>query len=413
MAPSQVDYLEAHGTGTKLGDPVEIAAAASVYGRGRDGERPLLVGSVKTNIGHLAAAAGAAGLIKVMLAMYRGVIPRHLNLSAPNPGIEWEQLPVRVTTMQTKWPNSADRPALAGVSSFGFSGTNSHVIVEGYRAADGDSTTGAQGWPVGTAHEVPPMFSGAMADLAGAAPRARQLRILPLSGKSPEALQHLAARYRSWLDHEDVEDAGGGGPETLADMAWTASVGRNHFAHRAAVVFSDLASLRDGLDSIIAEERDAALRAASKVAFAYTGQASQWVGMGHDLFESEPVVRAVLRHCDTIIKDDRDTSLLDVMFGLPGAAGDLDDPQWKQPAIYALECALSALWSSIGIRPEVVVGHSLGEIAAAQAAGVLSIEDGASFCSGPRRFDRGIAGRRRNGRGVRAGSTRRDRSRRP
>lgn len=383
VAPSQVDYLEAHGTGTKLGDPVEIAAAASVYGRGRDGKRPLLVGSVKTNIGHLAAAAGAAGLIKVLLAMRRGVIPRHLNLSNPNPGIEWEQLPVRVTTAPTEWPDSGGRPALAGVSSFGFSGTNSHVILEGHKPADGAVGTCAQGWPAGAAHEVTLPPSGALADLASAekAPLARKLRILPLSGKSRETLRGLAARYRSWLDDEIAECTEGGGPETstLADMAWTASVGRSHFVHRAAVVFSDIASLREGLDSIISGEEGDSPAAVSKVAFAYTGQASQWVGMGHDLFESEPVVRAVLQHCDAIIQEERGASLLDVMFGLPGAAGQLDDPMWKQPAIYALECSLTELWSSMGIQPEVVLGHSLGEIAAAQAAGVVSIEDGLRF----------------------------------
>ena len=383
VAPSQVDYLEAHGTGTKLGDPVEIAAAASVYGRGRDQDRPLLVGSVKTNIGHLAAAAGAAGLIKALLAMRRGVIPKHLNLSNPNPGIEWERLPVRITTTPTEWPDTDGRPALAGVSSFGFSGTNSHVILEGRKAADGAPEAGAPNWPVGTAHEISLPLPGSMADFAsaGKAPWPRRLRMLPLSGKSCEALRDLCARYLSWLDDELVECAGTGSPEasTLADAAWTASVGRSHFAHRAAVVFSDIASLREGLEQIASGEGGEAPKAASKVAFAYTGQASQWVGMGHDLFESEPVVRAVLQHCDAIVREERGASLLDVMFGRPGAAGELDDPPWKQPAIYALECSLAALWSSLGVRPDVVLGHSLGEIAAAQAAGVMSVEDGLRF----------------------------------
>ncbi|MYD97489.1 MAG: SDR family NAD(P)-dependent oxidoreductase [Gammaproteobacteria bacterium] len=382
VAPSEVDYLEAHGTGTKLGDPVEIAAAASVYGRGRDSETPLLVGSVKTNIGHLAAAAGSAGLIKVLLAMRRGVIPRHLNLSNPNPNIEWERLPVRITTTPTEWPNPGDRPPLAGVSSFGFSGTNSHVIVEGHGAPDAPAT--GAGWPVGTAREVPLLLPEAMADQASAvdAPKERRLRILPLSGKSPEAVQDLAARYKSWLEQGIPNDDGGGTEASkLADMAWTAAVGRDHFAHRAAVVFSDAASLCQGLDSIVAGERGAAPAAVSKIAFAFTGQASQWTGMGYDLYEREPVVRAVLDHCDAIIRDDRGASLLDVMFGLPGATGELDDPQWKQPAIYALECALTALWSSIGVRPEIVLGHSLGEIAAAYTAGVLSLEDGLRFAA--------------------------------
>ena len=165
-------------------------------------------------------------------------------------------------------------------------------------------------------------------------------------------------------------------------MAWTASVGRSHFGHRDAIAFRDAEELRAGLRTSRRGRRAGpAATAPAKVAFAYTGQASQWVGMGEDLYETEPAVRAVLDRCDTLLRKERNGSLLDVIFGRPGATGDLDDPEWKQPAIYALECALTALWSGIGVRPDVVFGHSLGEIAAAHAAGVFSLEDGLRFAA--------------------------------
>ena len=203
----------------------------------------------------------------------------------------------------------------------------------------------------------------------------RGTRLLPLSGKSGAALRDMAGRYLAWLA-EDADAA------LLADMAWTAATGRSHFGHRAGAVFQDAESLREGLRAIVETDERPASRKAAKVAFAYTGQASQWPGMGEALYASEPVVRAVLDRCDRVLAEDRGgASLLDVMFGRPGEAGDLDDPRWKQPAIYALECALAALWESIGIRPDVVLGHSLGEIAAAHTAGVFGLEDGLRFAA--------------------------------
>ena len=385
VAPSQVDYLEAHGTGTRVGDPTEVNAAAAVYGRGRGTDRPLLMGSVKTNIGHLAAGAGAAGLVKVLLAMRQGVIPRHLNLHNPNPEIDWERLPVRVTTTATDWPLVSGRRPLAGVSSFGFSGTNSHVIVEGHGEPDGAPARGAMRWPAGAVSPVPVRLPEPHTGLPVAEEglRPRETRILPLSGKSPGALGDLAGRYVEWLD-EAAGAARSGDRDAdppLADLAWTAGVGRSHFSHRAGVVFRDRRSLRDGLTALAGAGEGPVPRGAAKVAFAYTGQASQWVGMGEDLYQREPVVRAVLDRCDALLRDERDGSLLDVMFGRTSAAGDLDDPRWKQPAIYALECALTALWASVGIRPDVVFGHSLGEIAAAHTAGVFDLEDGLRFAA--------------------------------
>ena len=365
LHPSDIDYLEAHGTGTEVGDPIEIDATAAVYGRGRDADRPLLIGSVKTNIGHLESAAGAAGLIKTVLAMNRGLIPRHLHFRNPNPVMDWERLPLQVTSAPTPWPAHADRPPLAGVSGFGWSGTNAHVVLEGY-TPPASATSGLDGghWIVGAPRPI------AVSLPASVAPpqtedrlTPRKTRLLPLSGKSEAALRDVAGRYLEWLDEQEAALAAEGAPSDslLSDMAWSASIGRSHFGHRAGVVFRDAESLRKGLRAVAQTDERPASRKAAIVAFAYTGQASQWPGMGAALYESEPAVRAVLDRCDAALGEERGASLLDVMFGRPGAVGDLDDPQWKQPAIYALECALTALWSSLGIRPDVVIGHSLGE----------------------------------------------------
>ena len=375
LQPTDVDYVEAHGTGTDVGDPIEAQATGTAYARGRAADRPLLIGSVKTNIGHLEAAAGVAGVIKTVLAMNRGVIPRHLHFRVPRPEIDWERLPLRVTAMPTDWPIADDRPPRAGVSGFGWSGTNAHVVLEGYgngHVADGQSP---EHWNAGQPRSVavsqPDSIPGATPATETLAPRGT--RFLPLSAKSGAALRELARQYLSWLDEHADE---------LANMAWTAAVGRSHFSHRAGLVFHDADSLRVGLTTLAEEDAPPARRTTAKIAFAYTGQASQWPGMGAALYASEPVFRAVLDRCDALLAENRGgASLLDVMFGGPGAPGDLDDPQWKQPAIYALECALAALWESLGIRPDVVLGHSLGEIAAAHTAGVFSLEEGLRFAA--------------------------------
>ena len=377
VPPSEVDYLEAHGAGSALGDPIEVQAAAAVYGRGREEDRPLLIGSVKTNIGHLETAAGVAGLIKTVLAMKRGLIPRQLHFRDPNPHLDWERLPVRVTAEDTDWPLRPDRPPRAAVSAFGVSGTNAHVVVEGYEAADGAALDGPL--PAGSAQPVTVSMPEPLADLplAEEGLTGRGMRFLPLSGKEDGALRDLARQYSSWLDERSAELSSEGTTETmLADMAWTAGVGRSHFDYRAGVVFGDVASLRDGLKTLAEVEERSQPLAATKVAFAYTGEGSQWVGMGQALYECEPVVRAVLDRCDAILREERGASLLDAMFGRADSAGALDDPAWMQPAMYALECALTALWSSVGIRPSAVVGQGLGELAAAQAAGVFGLEEG-------------------------------------
>ena len=384
VAPAEVDYLEAHGPGTIVGDPIEVQAAATVYGRGRAAERPLLIGSVKTNIGHLESAGGVAGLIKTVLAMQQGVIPKHLYFRNPNPEIAWERLPVQVTAEATPWPLVPDRPPLASVNVFGISGANAHVVVAGYGAPNG--TSAGQPWPAGPPQPVAVDLPATLADVA--TPEScmpRSTRLLPLSGKTDQALRELVGRYLAWLDEraEVLSGADGVADAVLADMAWTAGAGRSHFTHRAGLVFHDVASLRNRLTALAAAEVERGPPAPPPVAFAYTGHGSQWVGMGAALYQSEPVVRAVLDRCDEVVREQRGVSLLDVMFGRAGAAGGLDDPAWTQPAVYALECALTALWASVGIAPSVVVGHGLGELAAAQAARVLTLEEGLRLAAAP------------------------------
>ena len=377
ISPLEVDYLEAHGTGTEVGDPIEINAVAAVYGKGRNTNRPLLIGSVKTNVGHLESAAGVAGVIKAALVLNRGVIPKHLHFRNPNPSLDWDRLPLHVTSSMMDLPRRP-RPRLAGVNSFGISGTNAHIVLEEYRAKDGASA--GEPWAVGSMKSVPVTLPATVSDLPLPEQdvRPRRTRLLPLSGKSDNALRELAKRYVSWLDERagDLSSEGAAPAPMLSDMTWTAGVGRSHFEHRAGVVFHDAGSLRGRL-SVLAEGGEIAKpRTATKVAFAYTGQGSQWAGMGHALYESEPVVRAVLDRCDEVLREVRGASLLDVMFA---GGGELNDTAWEQPALYALECALTALWASVGIRPVVVLGHSIGELAAAQTAGVFSLEDGMRF----------------------------------
>ena len=381
VAPSEVDYLEAHGTGTTVGDPIELNAAAAVYGRARDADHPLLVGSVKTNIGHLEAAAGVAGLIKAALVVKSGVIPKHLHFRDPNPGIDWQHLPLQVTTEETEWPCRTGQPRRAGVNSFGISGTNAHMLLEEYRGRP--MSPAGENRPVGSAQRVAASLPVAIPDSSPPdselAPRAA--RLLPLSGKTEPALRELAGRYLRWMDERAGELSPAAAADALlSEMAWTASVGRSHFEHRTGIVFRDVDSLRERLKEVADSVDGAMARGRStRVAFVYTGQGSQWAGMGLDLYEGEPVARAVLDACEAVFREQRGASLLDVMFGRAGAGGDLSDTAWEQPALYALECALTALWSSVGVRPSVVLGHSAGEMAAAQAAGVFSLEDGMCF----------------------------------
>ena len=378
VSPREVDYLEAHGAGSELGDPIEVRAAAAVYGKGRDADQPLLIGSVKTNIGHLESAAGIAGLIKAVLAMHRTVIPKHLHFRNPTPHLDWDRLPVRIVAEAMDWPLLAHRPPRAGVSAFGVSGVNAHVVLEGYGTADTpDAGPAGTGWPAGPAHRVAVPLPADFPDLpADEQADARTTRFLPLSGKSEAALRDAAGLYLEWLDaHSDERQAADAPESALADMAWTAGSGRSHFGHRAGVVFHDRDSLREGLRALAAgrDPREAAGEETPKVAFAFPGHADGQVRMAEELHRSEPAAGAVLDRCDAVFREDYEESLLDVLSGRSPAAG---DPRSEGPASYALDCALAALWAGVGVRPQAVVGWGFGELAAARAAGVFSLEDG-------------------------------------
>lgn len=346
LAPNEVDYLEAHGTGTSLGDPIEVQAAAAALGKGRDADRPLLIGSAKTNIGHLEAAAGVAGVLKVVLALEHQELPKHLNFRNPSPHIPWERIPVRVVSEATPWPTS-DSPRIAGVSSFGFSGTNAHVILE-----------------------EPPVPAAPAAPAA--APDSRRFTVLPLSARTPAALVATAELYRNWLaEHPDAD---------LTAVGLTAGAGRAHHEHRAALVVNSLDSARELLGAL-ADDRPAPglvrghCADAPKTAWLFPGQGSQYAGMARELYETEPVFAETLDRCIAALAAGDGKSLLELIF-------DADDndrlrlTQNAQPAIFAVEMGLARLWQSWGYEPDVVLGHSVGQFSAACVAGVFSLEDG-------------------------------------
>ena len=349
-----VDYLEAHGTGTPLGDPIEVQAAAAAYGDSRDADRPLLMGSVKTNIGHTESASGAAGLIKVVLSLQHESLPQSLHFDTPSPHIPWDSLPVRVVREATPW-HANGRPRRAGVSSFGFTGTNAHVLIEEA--------------PVRQA----PVIEAAVDDVATESQAsAETVSVLPLSARSPEALMALAQRYESWLTvNPDVD---------LADVCLTAGTGRSHFEHRAALVVDSIEAARAGLADLAENRlRSGVVRGEHTnhptTAWLFTGQGSQYPGMARELFATEPVFAETVTRCAEAVEDILPRPLLEVMFSADREA--LRHTSFAQPALFAVEMGLSRLWQSWGVEPDVVLGHSVGQYAAACVAGVFSLTDGA------------------------------------
>ncbi|ULE34537.1 type I polyketide synthase [Mycobacterium sp. IDR2000157661] len=348
LAPGDIGYLEAHGTGTSLGDPIEAQAAGEVLGAGREPDRPLLIGSAKTNIGHLEAAAGIAGVIKVVLSLEHETLPKHLNFENPSPHIPWDRLPVKVVTETIPWQRT-DRPRVAGVSSFGFAGTNAHVIVE-----EAPERPQSAAVPVEQPH----------------------VRLLPLSARTPAALAQVAEQYRGWLTaHPEA---------TLADVCFTAGTARAHLEHRAALVVNSRESAIELLGAL-ADDRPAPglVRGESyeapKTAWLFTGQGSQYPGMARELFDTEPVFADTVRRCAAAVADILEKPLLKAVFEVdaPDPTERLRDTSYAQPALFAVEMGLARLWQSWGFEPDVVLGHSVGQYAAACVAGVFSLEDGA------------------------------------
>ncbi|NKI93273.1 type I polyketide synthase [Rhizobacter sp. SG703] len=334
VLPAEVGVVEAHGTGTSLGDPIEVQALGAVMGEGRAAEAPLLLGSVKANVGHLEAAAGVAAVIKMALALQHGQVPGQIHLQQPNPFIPWDELPVRVPTALGPWPAQAQR--IGGVSSFGFSGTNVHLVM-------------AQ------APDVEPVV-----------PNSRPLQLLSFSARQPAALRELVQQHLPLLT------AGA----SLADLAFSANTGRARFAQRLAVSAATPAEARERLSAWLAGDDVPGVAAgtaparAPKLAFLFTGQGAQSTGMARGLYDGEPVFRAALDRCAAGLQ--LPMPLLDVLFtdGAP-----LDDTAFTQPALFAVEYALATLWQSWGVQPQAVMGHSVGEFVAACIAGVFSLED--------------------------------------
>ena len=356
LSPNAVQYVEAHGTGTSLGDPIEVQALARVLGEGRSFGEPLLIGSAKTNIGHLEAAAGIAGLIKLVLSLQHRRIPPHLHFREPNPHIDWPALPVRVAAEGGQW--SAAGARIGGVSSFGFSGTNAHVLVE----------------------EAPAAPSAAIA-----VPE-RDVQILALSARNERALDELSLAMADRLDARE---------DSFAAICRTANSGRSHFEKRLAIVAGDATAMSRALRASSAgDDSDAAVRGgavgAPPVAFLFTGQGSQYAGMGRGLYQAEPVFRDALDRCDAILRSELGRSILPIVF--EDTAGLLDRTEFTQPAVFALEYALAELWKSWDVRPAAVLGHSLGEDVAACVAGVFSLEDGLRLIAARGRLMQGLPG---------------------
>ena len=370
----QVQYVELHGTGTQVGDPIEAAALGAALGVDRDPARPLLVGSAKTNVGHLEGASGIVGLLKTVLSVRHRRLPASLNFSTPNPSIPFERLALRVRTESGPWPDES-RPLVAGVSSFGVGGTNAHVVVAEAPAAEALVAEGpATEAPVAERSTVAAPVAAPVADRADGREGAPAGPLLwPVSGRSPQALREQAARLLARVE-------GRPGLDPVA-VGRSLATGRTAFEHRAAVTGADRGELVDGLRALaLGEQALGVLRGTAhgtgRTVFVFPGQGSQWDGMARELFATAPAFADKLRACEAALAPHTDWSLLDVLLGRPGAPS-LDRVDVVQPALFAVMVSLAALWEASGVRPDAVIGHSQGEIAAAHVSGALSLEDAA------------------------------------
>ena len=375
VSPAELAYVEAHGSGTLLGDSIEAKALAAVrFGAG--GKLPLRIGSVKTNIGHLEAAAGVAGLVKVALAIHNRQLPPSLHFETPNPHIAFDELPLRVQTRLEAWPQPGER-ALAGVSSFGFGGTNAHVVLVS------PAEIRPAGMAAALAERTPSRRPEPVQEPDGAGDESPQ--VLLLSARTPEALAQTARRWREWL----------GNALDFEAVRYTAARRRTHLEQRLALVAGSAAEARELLDKYLAGEADPRLEAGAvaaghpeKLVFVCPGQGSQWLGMARDLFGRQPAFRRSLEETGAAFRAFTDWDLVPLLLAeeLP------DQIDVIQPMLFAISVALAALWRAMGVVPAAVVGHSLGEVAAAHIAGVLSLEDASRVICGRSRLLRQISG---------------------
>ncbi|HEX8127478.1 MAG TPA: type I polyketide synthase, partial [Pyrinomonadaceae bacterium] len=343
VEPETIGYIETHGTGTALGDPVEIAALTQAFRRDTDKKSFCAIGSVKTNIGHLDAAAGVAGFIKTVLALKHRQLPPSLHFEEANPNIDFVNSPFFVNTKLNAW-SDGDSPRRAGVSSYGIGGTNAHVILEEPPAAASSS-------------------SGA----------ARPVQLLTLSARTPHALERATANLAAhFKQHPSLN---------LADAAYTLSVGRREFEHRRILVCRDIAETVHALETPDAPRALTSFqeRGAHPVVFMFSGQGAQYVGMAREIYETEPFFREQVDACAEMLRTHLDLDLRDVIYpneeGATAAAASLDETWLSQPALFVIEYALARLWMKWGVRPVAMIGHSIGEYVAACLAGVFSLED--------------------------------------
>ncbi len=344
LKPEKMGYIEAHGTGTILGDPIEVQALAAIM-KDRPKNNPLTIGSVKTNIGHLESAAGIAGLIKVVLSLHYEKIPPHLHFKKINPHIPFEDMPLEIPVKGKDWSRGLDK-RFAGLSSFGFGGTNAHIVLE----------------------EAPEQKK-AVPEIE------RPLHILNFGTKSDESQSELVGHYLQYLKERTNE--------SLADICFSANTGRTHFESRLSVTAENVKQLRERLAAFQAGEPVFEIntgfsfdRARSKIAFLFTGQGSQYPGMGQSLYNSQPSFKKALDTCDEILRHYLDKPLLSVIFQDSEHAELIHETAYTQPALFAIEYALAQLWLSWGVKPNYLIGHSVGEYVAACFANVFSLEHG-------------------------------------
>src|SRR5271165_2433562 len=362
IAPSQIGFIEAHGTGTAVGDPIEAHALASALCEDRSEAAPLLIGSVKTNLGHLETAAGIAGLVKALLVLKHRQIPASLHFETPNPNIDFVALKLRVPTALEPFP-ATNGARIVGVNSFGFGGANAHVLLTEAPSHPEAEDLGAhtnRAWP------------------------------LVLSARSEEALRSSAARLSAWLDERS--NANGSSP-VLPDLAYTLGARRNHHPYRLTLVARSIEEAIQEFNGYAMGQEGAKPRMAfatrrtspPRVAFVMSGQGPQWWGMGRELIRHEAVFRETIEHCDDTMCRRANFSLIEEL-GRPEEVSQMHRTKIAQPAIFAMQVALANLWKSWGVQPAAIVGHSVGEVAAACVAGVLSLEEAARVISLRARF---------------------------
>lgn len=345
IAPSDIQYVEAHGTGTPVGDPIEANALGAVLHVGRDPETPCLIGSVKSNIGHTESASGIAGLLKVVLALKHAQIPQNLHFTEANPSIDLDSLCLRVPTELTPWPDTSGRPRLACLNSFGFGGTNAHAVLQEAPTRVQDEASLDDG-----------------------------LYLVPLSAHSEQALAEAAQRLRDFC----VQEKGGA---SLREIAYTQGVRRTHHAERIAIAARSKDELVEHLDAYMTGEKRLGIAQKEKVvhrpeqpAFLFTGMGPQWWAMGRELLEEEPIFRSAVEEVDRLFQRHATWSILEELTRSEDESR-IQETRFAQPGIFAVQVGLFRLWSSWGVRPGAIAGHSVGEAAAAHAAGILKLKD--------------------------------------